>query len=290
MNIYEYKINKFIVIFSFLLYIFKYIYNKEKIFISVIIPTYNRENVISNSVNSVSNQNFKNIEILVIDDGSKDNTQKEIEKLKDKRIKFIKLNKTRGANFARNFGIKIAKGKYISFQDSDDIVYRFDKLKKQMENLKKYKSDFDFCKICVHINENKTLFYPNEKLVNEIKKVNLYDLLLSEGNFISTQSILVKKIFIEKYLFDVNFPRWQDYDLILRIIPNVKVSFTNEALVDVYKQNNSISLVPSKLKESIILFLNKNYRHNKFQRKRFLKFLNKIIKRLKDKYNITVKI
>ena len=170
------------------------------------------------------------------------------------------------------------------------MVYRFDKLKKQMKNINKYKSDFDFCKICVHINENKTLFYPNEKLVKKIKKVNLYELLLSEGNFISTQSILVKKNYIDKCLFDVNFPRWQDYDLILRIIPKVKVSFSNEALVDIYKQNNSISIVPSKLRDSIILLLNKNYGHNESQRKKFLLFLNKVIKRLKDKFNLSIKI
>ena len=59
MNIYDYQINKFIVFSLFLLLIFKYIYNKEKIIISVIIPTYNRENVISNSVKSVLNQNYK---------------------------------------------------------------------------------------------------------------------------------------------------------------------------------------------------------------------------------------
>ena len=289
MNIYDYQINKFIVFSLFLLLIFKYIYNKEKIIISVIIPTYNRENVISNSVKSVLNQNYKYIEILVIDDGSTGNTQNELKKIKDKRIKLIKLNKNRGGNYARNVGIKLAKGKFISFQDSDDI-YHFDKLKKQMKNLYKFKSDFDFCKVGVHINENKTLFYPNKKSVNLIKKVNLYDLLLSEGNFISTQSILVKKNFIDKYLFDINFPRWQDYDLILRIIPNVKVSFTNEVLVDLYKQNNSISIDPSKLKDSIILFLNKNYGHNKAQRKKFIKFLNKIIKKLKDKFNLSIKM
>ena len=249
--------------------------NNNNIIISIIIPTYNREKYIVNSVKSVLNQNFNNIEIIIVDDLSKDNTRYEIEKIKDNRIKYIKLNKNKGACYARNLGIKIAKGKFISFQDSDDL-YRFDKLKKQMENLNKYNSDFDFCRICVHVNQTLKIYYPNDDIVNEIKNKNIFDILLSKGNFISTQSILVKKNYIEKFLFDTKFPRWQDYDLVLRIIPNVKVSFTNETLVDVYKQKDSISLFPEKLKKAIILLLNKNYGFNASQKEQFSKYLNEV--------------
>ena len=62
-----------------------------------------------------------------------------------------KLKNRHGAPYARNLGIKLANGKFISFQDSDDI-YHYDKLEKQMKNLKKQNSDLDFCKINVHIN------------------------------------------------------------------------------------------------------------------------------------------
>ena len=58
--------------------------------------------------------------------------------------------------------------------------------------------------------------------------------MISKGNFISTQSILVKKTYLQEYLFDNSLPRLQDYDLVLRLIPNLKVSFTNETLVDLY--------------------------------------------------------
>ena len=200
------------------------------------------------------NQTFNNFEIIIIDDCTTDHTEDVIKKIKDKRIKYIKLNKQKGASYARNIGISLAKGKFISFQDSDDI-YHFDKLEKQMKNLYKSKSDFDFCKICVHINKTFTIIYPSIARVKETYKGNLYNALLSKGNFISTQSILVKKAFIKKYLFDTTLPRLQDFDLVLRIIPNIKVSFTNESLVDIYRQNDSISLYKENLKKTIFLLL-----------------------------------
>jgi len=222
--------------------------------ISVIIPTYNRENLIIKSVKSILNQSYKNIEIILIDDCSNDNTKSKIKKLGDKRIKYIKLKKKSGANYARNIGIKKSKGKYIAFQDSDDI-FHYDKLQKQLENLIKYKSDLDFCKIYVHINNTLNYIIPSNNTVNEILKGNIYDTLLTEGNFISTQSILVKKIYIKKYLFDIKFPRLQDFDFILRILPKIKVSFTNEVLVDLFRQKDSISNYKEKLNESISLLL-----------------------------------
>ena len=80
--------------------------------ISVIIPTYNRGHLILNSIGSVLNQTYKNIEVLLIDDGSSDDTENIINNLEDKRIRYIKLNKNKGASNARNIGIKLASGKY----------------------------------------------------------------------------------------------------------------------------------------------------------------------------------
>ena len=73
--------------------------------------------------------------------------------------------------------------------------------------------------------------FPSNYTEINISNKQLYDELLDKGNFISTQSILVKKSYIQKYLFDINLPRLQDYDLVLRIIPKVKVSYTNEILL-----------------------------------------------------------
>ena len=109
----------------------------------VIIPTYNRARLLNRSLTSVLNQTYKNIEIIIVDDGSIDNTKKIIYKLNDNRIKYIKLKKNNGPSYARNFGIKKSKGEFISFQDSDDI-YNEKKSEKQIKNLKRNNSDLDF--------------------------------------------------------------------------------------------------------------------------------------------------
>ena len=232
--------------------ILKIIFFQEKI--SIIIPTYNREKLILNTLKSCLNQTYNNIEILIIDDCSTDNTKSIINIIRDDRIKYVSLKKNNGASYARNVGIHLSKGKYIAFQDSDDVFHK-DKLKKQINNLRKYNSDLDFCKISVIINDDKKYYIPKKKTEKSILNGNLYDELLTNGNFISTQSILVKKSYIKKYLFDTKLPRLQDYDLILRMIPNIKVSYTNEILVDLYLQNDSITNSPIKLLKSInILF------------------------------------
>ena len=89
--------------------------------ISVIIPTYNRRDKVTYAVKSVLDQTYSNIEVIIIDDASTDNTEAEIKKIKDDRIRYIYMEKNHGAEGARNVGIKEANGTYIAFQDSDDI-------------------------------------------------------------------------------------------------------------------------------------------------------------------------
>ena len=234
--------------------------NKTNEKISVIIPTYNRGHLILKSINSVLNQTYQNIEILIIDDGSTDNTENLIKDLHNDKIKYIKLKDNKGAAFARNIGILKASGKYVSFQDSDDF-YHIDKLEKQYYNLVKEKTDFDFCKICLHFNESQKIVFPNNFQEQNINMKN-YEKELCNGNYISTQSILVKRPYIRKYLFDIKFPRLQDYDLVLRMIPNMRVSYTNETLVELYRQKDSIGSSSQKFNESLNLMLKKNYNIN----------------------------
>ena len=112
---------------------------------------------------SVLNQTYKNIEIIVVDDGSTDNTKEEINKINDEKIKYIKLEKNTGGPNARNIGIKNSKGQYISFQDSDDIFYP-NKLEKQIKNIINKNSNLDFCKIKVIHNSS----------YNYLKKPKIY--------------------------------------------------------------------------------------------------------------------
>jgi len=113
----------------------------KSIKISVIIPIFNAEKYISDCLESIINQTLKDIEIILIDDGSNDKTAKIINKYakKDKRI-IIFRQKNKGAGAARNKGIQISRGEYISFIDSDDM-FHYKTLEISYENLIKYNSD-----------------------------------------------------------------------------------------------------------------------------------------------------
>ena len=225
--------------------------------ISVIIPTYNRATSIIKSINSVISQTYYNLEIIVIDDCSTDNTESLVSKLNDTRIKYIKLKENKGASFARNIGIKISTGKYITFQDSDD-TYHSNKIEKQYKNLIKKNSDLDFCQVCLHFNNSFEAIFPRNYQQKNIRRKRILDELCN-GNFISTQSIFVKKTIIKDNLFDTNFPRLQDYDLVLRIIPNCKVSYSKEVLVDLYRNKDSLGNDLTKLNHSFYLLSLKQY-------------------------------
>lgn len=95
------------------------IYGTEKPVFSVIIPLYNKEKYIKRAINSVLKQTYQNFEIIVINDGSTDNSLSVIKSIKDKRVKIFN-QKNLGVSNARNKGIKKAKGEYIAFLDADD--------------------------------------------------------------------------------------------------------------------------------------------------------------------------
>lgn len=88
---------------------------------SIIVPTYNRAFLLSNAINSIFSQQYKDFELIIVDDGSSDNTKNFIESFNDSRIRYI-YQENKGVCVARNTGIYTAQGKYITFLDSDDLA------------------------------------------------------------------------------------------------------------------------------------------------------------------------
>ena len=105
--------------------------------ISVIIPTYNREQKIVKSVQSVLEQTYSNLEIIIVDDGSTDHTEQVVKEIQDERIVYIRQAENQGVSAARNIGVANATADFIAFHDSDDC-WHSDKLEKQMEYWKRY--------------------------------------------------------------------------------------------------------------------------------------------------------
>lgn len=93
--------------------------NKQEL-VSIVIPTYNRAYILSRAIESVLNQTYRNIELIIIDDGSTDNTEEIVKNFSDPRIKYIRHSENRGIPFSRNTGIKNSKGDFIAFLESDD--------------------------------------------------------------------------------------------------------------------------------------------------------------------------
>ena len=200
--------------------------------ISVIIPTYNRAHLIKRSAQSVLNQTYKNLELIIVDDGSTDNTKEVIDSLNDERIVYIK-QENQGAAAARNTGIDIAKGKYIAFQDSDD-VWHSDKLEKQIYILKENNADIVFCKAFIlgTLRKKQIPYFFKEGFLD--KKQTVLG--------ISTQMVIGNKNVFVDNKFDKETRYLDDFELLSRLIKKgYSIYCMDEALVDYYRQPNSIS-------------------------------------------------
>lgn len=206
--------------------------------ISVIIPSYNREKTLLKAANSVLNQTYKDIELIIVDDASSDNTESIVKKIKDSRVRYIKLKKNSGACTARNIGVMAAQGEYVAFQDSDDEWHK-DKLQKQYDFTVNHKLDFSFCgmnRIMLE-NSNKRYYYPNVDIDNN-KSFFLQLLFL---NRVGTQTILCKRTCFEKIKFDTKLKRFQDWDFALQAARIYSIGYLRESLVDSFVQSDSIS-------------------------------------------------
>jgi Glycosyltransferases involved in cell wall biogenesis len=202
--------------------------------ISVIIPTFNREKLIERAIKSVIAQTYTDIEVIVVDDNSSDNTEHVVRSINDGRIIYYKLENNQGACVARNVGIKLAKGDFIAFLDSDD-EWHHDKLEKQIHFMKTENSDIVFCK-ALYIKGEIQREFPNEFF--DSNKM-YYELLLR--NLISTVTILAKTSCFNNIKFDENLPKFQDWDIVLRLSQQYRINFLNEPLVTVYFQEQSIT-------------------------------------------------
>lgn len=203
-------------------------------FVSVIIPTYNRGYIIKKSIRSILNQSYKNFELIIVDDCSKDNTQEVVKSINDERIKYIKLQKNSGANKARNIGIQSAKYELIAFHDSDDEWHE-NKLEKQIKYLKDYNLDLVASKYNQYVDCEFNQIIPQKNIED-----NFLEKLL-QGNYIGTPTLLVKKKCLQDESFDERLPRFQDWELSIRLLKKYKFGFINESLVNAYIQKNSIS-------------------------------------------------
>lgn len=196
---------------------------ENNILISVIVPAYNAEASIKSTIDSIINQTYKKIEVLVVDDGSKDSTSEIVESYKDDRIKLIK-KENGGVSSARNLGIKKSKGDYVAFCDSDD-VWSLDKLEKQVAVINSF-NDVDF--VGCNRNGEKTRVLFNS--YNTTKKIKFSDLLLR--TFPQTSTAIIKRtVFNDVGMYDENQKYAEDGNLWFRICKKKNCYMMPDSLV-----------------------------------------------------------
>ncbi len=224
--------------------------------VSIIIPTYNRSQLIARAVKSVLNQTFQNFELIIVNDASTDNTEEIINSFNDKRIKYVRHEKNKGEAAARNTGIKTAVSEYIAYQDSDD-EWLPGKLAKQMELLDKAPPQVGviYTGFWKTWKNNRTYipFSWVRKKDGDIHKE------LLKGNFIGSPVVIVKKeCFDEMGLFDERLRNLVDWEMWLRISKRYHFRCVDEPLVIAHYDSDNVSDRPGSLIEAMELVLEKN--------------------------------
>jgi glycosyltransferase involved in cell wall biosynthesis len=180
--------------------------------VSVIIPTYNRCQIIERAINSVLNQTFQNFEILIIDDASTDNTNEHIQSISDSRIRYEKLKINSGGSTARNRGIDLAEGDFVAFLDSDD-----EWLSNMLElSLEKFVSSNDqqviiFSKLLMDNKVTKKIF--PESIY---KAGDLSEYIFCQHGLVSTITLFMPRDVAKSVMFKEKLIKHQDYDFVLR--------------------------------------------------------------------------
>lgn len=188
--------------------------------VSVVIPTYNRARMLSNAIRSVQSQTYPYLEILVVDDASKDNTTEVVAGIEDPRIRYIRHETNRGGSATRNTGICAATGKYIAFLDDDD-EWEPEKTEEQIRVLQEY--DAVTCTSLPVSKESLSL--------SSMRTVELDDLLQGKFTYGGTGVLMADANVLKQTMFDESLPRYQDWDLFIRIAISHKIAYLNKPLL-----------------------------------------------------------
>jgi glycosyltransferase involved in cell wall biosynthesis len=211
--------------------------------VSVIIPSYNRKDTIVRAVKSALNQSIPPLEIIIVDDGSNDETAEIDFSAIDSRIKFVAHPKNRGGSAARNTGIDMARGHWVALLDSDDI-WLSNKLQRQFEELpSSTNSDRLFCSsnVLTRVEKQKDVPYnkepPGEK--------NMSEYFLIDGGTLQTSTLILPTALARRVRFNEKLARHQDWDFVLRLIHyGAELIYIHEPLV-IYDANDDPNKVSS---------------------------------------------
>ena len=199
--------------------------------VSIVLPTYNGAKYISKSIDSCLNQTYKNLELIIVDDGSSDKTPEIIKSYKDERIKYIKHEKNKGLSHALNTGFANATGEYLTWT-SDDNYYADSAIEKMLSVLRTKECDFVYCDFYRFRDENPS----------DMKLVKLPDTLnLNNQNGVGACFLYTKKVKNVTGNYNYETVLAEDYDYWIRVSKNFLMRHIPEPLYFYREHINSLS-------------------------------------------------
>jgi len=204
--------------------------------VSVIIPTYNRAGLVGRAIKSALNQTFENLEIIVVDDASIDNTIEVVKGFNDHRIKYIKHENTCGGSAARNTGIRVAQGDFVALLDDDD-EWSPEKVEKQIRKFitSSPKIGLVYCGY-QYVYQGKVM----SDVIPEVRGESYNESL--KRCFVGGPTPLVRRVcFNSSGYFDESLPSCQDWDMWIRIAKYYEFEFDPTILAKVNVHGNQVS-------------------------------------------------
>lgn len=220
--------------------------------VSVVIPTFNRSALLVRAIRSVQQQTYQNLEIIVVDDASSDNTAQAVAAIQDSRIRYVRHASNRGGSAARNTGIREAAGEYIAFLDDDD-EWEPQKTEEQLRALRHHD-----VVLCTSNEGGATAGQRKRKTT-----VDLNDLRAGRYTAGGTGVLMARSDILKQLLFDESLPRCQDWDLFIRIGHQFPIGYLNRPLVR-YNEgehgriSNAIMNLPAREIEKRVVILEKH--------------------------------
>ena len=205
--------------------------------VSVVLSAYNSGKYIGESIESILKQSYKDLELIVVDGSSKDNTDEVLKRYEDDPRLIYTKTSNKGISFGRNHGIKMAQGDLIALSDGDDIFLK-DKILKMVNFFKKY-NKYDICYT------NATYFnsYTKEEVLSTYYHFS-GDIFyyIKRSNFIHPSTVMVRKQVLKENLFDESIPPHEDWELVLRMaFKGFRFGFIKEPLTKIRVIKKSVS-------------------------------------------------
>lgn len=208
--------------------------------ISVIIPLYNKEKTIKNTIESVLSQSYTDFELIIVNDGSTDGSAEKVALFHDRRIRFIH-KENGGVSSARNYGLKEAKGEWVLFLDADDKI-----LPHCLQMLYALAEKYQIGDEVEIVSGNYYRIYKGKKSIYSTHKYEGIVKNNAKWYFFNKYSLrtgvaLIKRNLMLKNLFTENLSRFEDLEVIIRLLPIAKIVVTHEIIFEYNNVDKGLS-------------------------------------------------